>query len=251
LCASIPPSYPTFSSGPPQLQLLSRYIGAFGVDADIFGAVMRTFISRNPARGEPSAGGEVVIFDGVESIRALLTKWYSEKASESAAAELARADNEMLVQAQHASSSRKDNDRRAEAQPKAPVGMPEGVELFEGPPIQDRGSAFVARVCRISDPSQVPQIIEYLRENRHIARAAHPTINAWRCTVNGTMHNDNDDDGESAAGSRLAHLLQILELDHVLVVVTRYFGGIHLGPDRFKHINQCARDALELAGFLN
>lgn len=72
------------------------------------------------------------------------------------------------------------------------------------------------------------------------------------------MHNDNDDDGESAAGSRLAHLLQILvgcvffsfgssflsihpldsrhrprqELDHILVVVTRYFGGIHLGPDR-------------------
>lgn len=24
------------------------------------------------------------------------------------------------------------------------------------------------------------------------------------------MHNDNDDDGETAAGSRLAHLLQIL-----------------------------------------
>jgi putative IMPACT (imprinted ancient) family translation regulator len=37
----------------------------------------------------------------------------------------------------------------------------------------------------------------------------------------------------------------------VLVVVTRYFGGIHLGPDRFKHINQAARNALELGGFLD
>ena len=36
----------------------------------------------------------------------------------------------------------------------------------------------------------------------------------------------------------------------MLVVVTRYFGGIHLGPDRFKHINQAARDALEAGGFL-
>ena len=84
---------------------------------------------------------------------------------------------------------------------------------------------------------------------------------------------DNDDDGETAAGGRLAHLLQILvgssspalyldvvhrvyagaiqEVENVLVVVTRYFGGIHLGPDRFKHINQAARNALELGGFLD
>jgi Uncharacterized protein family UPF0029 len=62
---------------------------------------------------------------------------------------------------------------------------------------------------------------------------------------------DNDDDGETAAGGRLAHLLQILEVPNVLVVVTRYFGGIHLGPDRFKHINQAARAALEVGGFLD
>jgi putative IMPACT (imprinted ancient) family translation regulator len=37
----------------------------------------------------------------------------------------------------------------------------------------------------------------------------------------------------------------------VLVVVTRYFGGVHLGPDRFKHINQAARNALDLGGFLD
>jgi Uncharacterized protein family UPF0029 len=41
------------------------------------------------------------------------------------------------------------------------------------------------------------------------------------------------------------------EVNNVLVVVTRYFGGIHLGPDRFKHINQAARNALELGGFLD
>lgn len=40
-------------------------------------------------------------------------------------------------------------------------------------------------------------------------------------------------------------------MNNVLVVVTRYFGGIHLGPDRFKHINQAARNALEDGGFLD
>lgn len=41
------------------------------------------------------------------------------------------------------------------------------------------------------------------------------------------------------------------EVNNVLVIVTRYWGGIHLGPDRFKHINQAARNALELGGFLD
>lgn len=49
-----------------------------------------------------------------------------------------------------------------------------------------------------------------------------------------------------------AHITGIAqEVNNVLVVVTRYFGGIHLGPDRFKHINQAARNALETGGFLD
>lgn len=40
------------------------------------------------------------------------------------------------------------------------------------------------------------------------------------------------------------------DVKDVLVVVTRYFGGTLLGADRFKHINQAARDALELGGFI-
>lgn len=35
------------------------------------------------------------------------------------------------------------------------------------------------------------------------------------------------------------------------MIVSRYWGGIHLGPDRFKHINQAARNALDLGGFLD
>lgn len=62
---------------------------------------------------------------------------------------------------------------------------------------------------------------------------------------------DCDDDGETAAGGRLAHLLEILELENVLVVVSRWYGGTLLGADRFKLINQAARDALEKAGFLD
>lgn len=37
---------------------------------------------------------------------------------------------------------------------------------------------------------------------------------------------------------------QILDVRNVMVVVSRWYGGILLGPDRFKHINNCARNIL-------
>ena len=47
------------------------------------------------------------------------------------------------------------------------------------------------------------------------------------------------------AGSRLLHLLNMMDVNNTLVVVTRWYGGIHLGGDRWKHINNVARNAIE------
>lgn len=58
------------------------------------------------------------------------------------------------------------------------------------------------------------------------------------------LKHDNDDDGEDAAGGRLAHLLELRKESSVLVVVSRWFGGIELGPKRFAHINNVARELL-------
>jgi Uncharacterized protein family UPF0029 len=60
------------------------------------------------------------------------------------------------------------------------------------------------------------------------------------------LKHDNDDDGEDGAGSRLAHLLEMRRANNVLVLVSRWFGGIQLGPKRFVHINNVARDVLVL-----
>lgn len=46
------------------------------------------------------------------------------------------------------------------------------------------------------------------------------------------------------------HLLQILNVKNVVVVVSRWYGGIQLGADRFKDINNCARKALEDCGYV-
>jgi len=248
LLVSLPAAYP--NEAPPQLQLLSRYIGAFGVDASLFGTVIRTFISSN---GVPWTHGNVCVFDGLEMAIEICSAWYINRLDADFANELQREEdrkNPSNVIEQSPSNETVDSSSSTDSAAQLINVLPPEVTIIVAEPIVDRKSSFIGRACRISDPSQVPIILSFLLSDRRIARAAHPIINAWRCRVGATLHQDNDDDGETAAGGRLAHLLQILEVDNVLVVVTRYFGGIHLGPDRFKHINQAGRNALELGGFL-
>ena len=45
------------------------------------------------------------------------------------------------------------------------------------------------------------------------------------------------------------HLLNMMSVKNCVVVVSRWYGGILLGPARFKHINNVARKELEKYGF--
>ncbi|KAG6861968.1 hypothetical protein C0995_009152 [Termitomyces sp. Mi166 len=249
ILVSLPETYPV--SSPPQLQLLSRYVGAFGADSGLFGSILRMFISVN---GVEWTADTVCVFDGLQSVVERCTAWYENRLSMEKAGELLREDAKESS-GRHTNTPPSEVNNHMSSEDTISIepsvnSLPEGLELFMAEPITDRKSVFVGRACRISHHSEVPLVLSHLMADRRISRAAHPIINAWRCQVGSVLHQDNDDDGETAAGGRLAHLLQILEVDNVLVIVTRYFGGIHLGPDRFKHINQAARNALEIGGFL-
>jgi len=85
-----------------------------------------------------------------------------------------------------------------------------------------------------------------------LANATHPAIMAYRIATPraGVYLQDCDDDGEAAAGGRLLHLLQLARAEDVVVVVSRWFGGVLLGPSRFGLINNCARELLVKTGFI-
>lgn len=254
LLVSVPPTYP--ASSPPQLQLLSRYIGPFQVDAELFATVLKTYMSTGRVEFVP---GEVAIFDGIENVREAIQQWYEEHRNAATAAELQREDERAHALSESDTSQESTatdaigtlNLSDTAVKPEFAVKLPDGVQVFSSEPVHDRKSTFIGHACAITHPFQVPIVLAHLLEDKNIARATHPVINAWRCEVDGILHNGNDDDGETAAGSRLAHLLQILDLRGILVVVTRYFGGIHLHGDRFRHINSVARAALEEGGFLD
>ncbi|CAH0546202.1 unnamed protein product [Brassicogethes aeneus] len=124
------------------------------------------------------------------------------------------------------------------------------MDILHGPTVVDRKSVFQAHTCKVFSAQDVKDFMGLLLENRSIAKATH-NISAYRVILpNNSILQDCDDDGESHAGGRLMHLLQILNAENVMVVVTRWYGGIQLGPDRFKHINNAARLAMLEAGFI-
>lgn len=132
-----------------------------------------------------------------------------------------------------------------------PEGAAEALQIVHGEPIVDRKSTFQAHLARVRTERDVRAVREFLLRDRKVARATH-NIAAWRVwdVERNAQIADNDDDGETAAGGRLAELLQVTRVNDVVVVVSRWYGGVKLGPDRFKLINNAARTLLEREGVL-
>ena len=125
-------------------------------------------------------------------------------------------------------------------------------QIVTGPTLEDRKSVFQGHAATVMSLAEVKAVMNKLKSSSKIARATHNML-AYRIEgeKSSSLLQDCDDDGEDAAGSRMLHLLQLLDVKNVVVVVSRWYGGIHLGPDRFKHINNAARQVLELAGLIS
>ena len=130
--------------------------------------------------------------------------------------------------------------------PPAAASGPPPCELVSGPAFAYKKSTFLASVAHVRSAADVAAALSWLRAQPRVARASHVAIYASVFSgASGARHADCDDDGEAAAGSRLAHLLAALGARDTLIVVTRWFGGVLLGPARFKIINDVSRQLIE------
>jgi len=136
-------------------------------------------------------------------------------------------------------------DAEADAAARVSAAAASTIEVTRGPTFVERKSTFVAHVARVQSTADVESALAVILSDSRVARATH-NIRAWRFRdARGALKADNDDDGEDAAGGRLAELLELMAVENVLVVVTRWFGGTLLGPSRFKIINNVARELIE------
>ncbi|BEJ12716.1 hypothetical protein CspHIS471_0211760 [Cutaneotrichosporon sp. HIS471] len=110
----------------------------------------------------------------------------------------------------------------------------------------DRKSRFLGHAASVTCLADVAAVIDVLLQDKKIARATHPAIYAYRIG----KESGSDDSGESQAGNRLLAKLEQHKAENAIVVVTRWYGGSHLGADRFRRINEVGRGALQAAGLI-
>ena len=106
--------------------------------------------------------------------------------------------------------------------------------LFENI-INDRGSKYSVSGAPASSKAEALSIIKALKKNKKYVKATH---NTWAILLSdgGPLKND---DGEAGAGMVIVRMLEREQLfDHV-IVVTRWYGGVQLGGDRFRRVQDC------------
>lgn len=178
-----------------------------------------------------------------------------------------------------------DDQETKNARPEDSTDAEEEQDVFTSSPIHDRQSTFVAhfhpasRLFRSSTAATststsngsklqekaVPltATIKKLQSHAAFLDADHRMV-AWRKrsaqrTLLGTTSTTttttttagpalyttgSEDDGEKYGGKRLERVLSDMDVEGA-VVVARWYGGVLLGPVRFSHIENCAREAIQ------
>lgn len=110
------------------------------------------------------------------------------------------------------------------------------------PVLSDRGSKYAVSGKSTISKEQAIDFIKQLKRKKKFAKATH---NSW-----GLILSDGTpikaDDGESGAGQIIIRMLERAERYDEVVVVTRWYGGTQLGGDRFRHVQTCVNEYLEM-----
>ena len=106
--------------------------------------------------------------------------------------------------------------------------------------LTDRGSKYAVSGAPVRSKEDALKILKELKRNKKFAKATH---NTWATILDdGPLKKD---DGEAGAGMVIVRMLEREGLTNHLVIVTRWFGGKHLGGDRFRHVQSCVTHYLE------
>jgi hypothetical protein len=116
----------------------------------------------------------------------------------------------------------------------------DGEDVMHGVPLTEKRSVFQAHAARVYNVEAAREFAAWLTSSfSKLASATHHVM-AYRVSP----AQDFDDDGEGGAGKGLLFTLQQMDVDNMVVVVSRWYGGTKLGPARFKLINNAARQLL-------
>ena len=107
--------------------------------------------------------------------------------------------------------------------------------------LTDRGSKYAVSGGPVATADEAKTFIKQLLRRKKFAKATH---NTWGLILpDGTPL--KSDDGESGAGMVIVRMLEREALHGHIIVVTRWYGGVKLGGDRFRRVQDAVRIYLD------
>jgi len=167
---------------------------------------------------------------------------YNEAAAQAAIEEAraaSRAKRDVMLQ------SVSETKLSAKDKAKLSAGLP---TIHHGALLTQKKSTFQAHLAVIQSMDEAAAVYSKILEDGRVARAHHNQF-AYKCEdKNGVVYADNYDDGEDGAGTKLAELISNMGACNVFVCVSRWYGGVLMGPSRFKCIAKVAADLMRDQG---
>ncbi|KAF8895705.1 ribosomal protein S5 domain 2-type protein [Gymnopilus junonius] len=126
--------------------------------------------------------------------------------------------------------------------------------IYASDRVRERKSTFVAHATNLPTPSALGQFLDHLTSLPALKRATH-CMYAWRIVPDPSRPSSHkllgqNDGGEKGSGERLSRLLEAMDCENVIVVVSRWYGGVPLGSDRWRIISSVAKEALHQGNFV-
>lgn len=110
--------------------------------------------------------------------------------------------------------------------------------------ISDRKSIYSVSMGRVHGQKDIKKFLRLTKQIKNHHKATHHSW-AVRISNDGAIYESKSDGGETGAGQVILRILQKKEMINTAVCVTRWYGGIKLESDRFKHIQDATLYVLD------
>jgi len=111
--------------------------------------------------------------------------------------------------------------------------------------IKDRGSVYAVSLGRVGGRDDLKKFLKQVHNyNKKFRHATHHSY-AARISKDEAVYETKGDDGETGAGMVILRIMQKQNFVNTAVCVTRWFGGVKLQGDRFKHLQNATLYGLD------
>jgi len=122
---------------------------------------------------------------------------------------------------------------------------PDEVPVFRTDVRIDRGSRYGYAYMETKGKADIQNFLGLVRRTKPFLSADHNSYAFRIRSPEGILVEGKGDDGEAGAGLCILREMRRTDVEQCCLVVSRHFGGIKLQNDRFKHVVDVAKMAIE------